>query len=147
MKICCIWAKLDSTPCDMPSSFQSLLYYLQWCALENQQSPFYVVNELTLTGRNPSLKFCKPLELLRQLKKGFRSFDSENLGSVGQRAAKLLAIRLWEWFDPGRSRIWDEGACRLFGHKGRRVYKRKVWWLVTLQPFELQTPNFQNQKI
>ena len=23
---------------------------IQWCALENQQSPFYVVNEVTLTG-------------------------------------------------------------------------------------------------
>ena len=31
---------------------------LQWCALENQQSSFYVVNEVTLTGQNPSLKFC-----------------------------------------------------------------------------------------
>ena len=31
---------------------------LQWCALENQQSPFYVVNEVTLTGPNPSLKVC-----------------------------------------------------------------------------------------
>ena len=27
--------------------------------------------------------------------KGFRSFNAENLGSVGQRAAKLLAIKLW----------------------------------------------------
>ena len=31
---------------------------LQWFALENQQSPFYVVNEVTLTGLNLSLKFC-----------------------------------------------------------------------------------------
>ena len=31
---------------------------VQWFALENQQSPFYVVNEVTLTGQNPSLKFC-----------------------------------------------------------------------------------------
>ena len=31
---------------------------VQWLALENQQSPFYVVNEATLTGQNPSLKFC-----------------------------------------------------------------------------------------
>ena len=30
---------------------------VQWCALENQQSPFYVVNEVTLTGQNPSLRF------------------------------------------------------------------------------------------
>ena len=76
-----------------------------------------------------------------KVEKGFRSFNSKNLVSVGQRAAKLLAIKLWEWFDPGRSRIRADGTCRLLGHKGRRVYKRKVWRPVTLQPFDLQTPN------
>ena len=35
--------------------------------------------------------------------KRFRSFVAENLESVGQRAAKLPAIKLWEWFDPGWS--------------------------------------------
>ena len=30
---------------------------LQWCAIENHQDPFYVVNEVTLTGQKPSLKF------------------------------------------------------------------------------------------
>ena len=52
---------------------------------------------------------------------GFRSFDSENLGSVGQRAAKLLAIKLWEWFDPGHSQIQANGAFRIFGLKGKSV--------------------------
>ena len=33
-----------------------------------------------------------------------RSFNDKNLRSVGQRAAKLPAIKLWEWFDPGCSR-------------------------------------------
>ena len=42
---------------------------LQWFALENQQSPCYVVNEVTFTGQNPSLKFCQPPELLAQVKK------------------------------------------------------------------------------
>ena len=36
--------------------------------------------------------------------KGIRSFIAENLGSVGQRAAKLLAIKLWELFDFARIR-------------------------------------------
>ena len=31
--------------------------------------------------------------------KRFRSFIAENLESVGQRAAKLPAIKLWEWFE------------------------------------------------
>ena len=37
--------------------------------------------------------------------KRFRSFNAKNLGSLGQRAAKWLAIKLWEWFDPGTTRI------------------------------------------
>ena len=36
--------------------------------------------------------------------KRFRCLNAKNLESVGQRAAKLLAIKLWEWFDPGCSR-------------------------------------------
>ena len=40
--------------------------------------------------------------------KGFRSLNAKNLGSVGQRAAKLLAIKLWEWFDHGQIRIWAD---------------------------------------
>ena len=57
-------------------------HYLQWCALVNQQSPFYVVNEVTLPGPKPSLRFCQPLELLIQFEKRFRSFNAENLGSI-----------------------------------------------------------------
>ena len=44
---------------------------------------------------------------------GFRSFNAENLKSVGQRAAKIQAIKLWEWFDPGPPRTradWFEGG-------------------------------------
>ena len=74
----------------------------------------------------------------------FRSFNAENLGSVGQRAAKWPTIKLWEWFDPGTTRIRVEGACTHFGHKGRKVCKSKVWWSVTLQSFVLHTPNFQH---
>ena len=36
--------------------------------------------------------------------KRLRSFYAENFGSVDQWAAKLPAIKLKEWFDPGRSR-------------------------------------------
>ena len=36
--------------------------------------------------------------------KGFRSFNAENMGSVGQRAANLPAFKVWEWFDPGPPR-------------------------------------------
>ena len=40
--------------------------------------------------------------------KGFRCFNNENLRSVGQRAAKLPAIKVWELFDPGRSQTRAE---------------------------------------
>ena len=52
---------------------------VQWIALENQESPFYVVSEVTLRGQNPSLKFCYPLELYTQLKMGL----------------DLLLLRIW----------------------------------------------------
>ena len=38
------------------------------------------------------------------VEKKIRSLNTENLGSVGQSAAKLLAIKLWEWFDFARVR-------------------------------------------
>ena len=31
--------------------------------------------------------------------RGFRSFNAKNLSYAGQRAAKLPAIKLWEWFE------------------------------------------------
>ena len=52
--------------------------------------------------------------------KRFRSFNAENLGSVGQRAAKLPAIKLWEWLErdrgsnPGRLADWGRGRLADF---------------------------------
>ena len=52
--------------------------------------------------------------------KRFRSFNAKNLGSVGQRAAKLPAIKLWEWFDFARVRTradwfkWGRGRMADF---------------------------------
>ena len=73
----------------------------------------------------PILKILLASWTLRTVEKGFRSFNSENLESVDQRPAKLLAIKLWEWFDPGCSRIWAEGDCRIFGRKGRECKSAK----------------------
>ena len=41
------------------------------------------------------------------LSNGFRSFIAKKLESIGQRAAKLLAIKLWKWFHLGQSWTWD----------------------------------------
>ena len=52
--------------------------------------------------------------------KRFRSFVAENLESVGQRAAKLPAIKLWEWFEtvqasnPGTLADWGRGQLSDF---------------------------------
>ena len=40
--------------------------------------------------------------------KRFICFIPVNSGSLGQRAAKLLSVKLWEGFDPGRSRTRAE---------------------------------------
>ena len=56
----------------------------------------------------PTLKLLLASWTFYSFLKGFRSFNAENLGSVGQRAAKWLAIKLWEWFDPGTTRIWAD---------------------------------------
>ena len=51
-------------------------------------------NEVTLRGQNICQKYYQPLEFMLHFKKGFRSFNTENLGSVGQRASKLPAIKV-----------------------------------------------------
>ena len=51
-------------------------------------------NEVTLTGQNPPLKYYQPLEFFTQLKRGLDFLIAENLGSVGQRALKLPAVKL-----------------------------------------------------
>ena len=52
------------------------------------------VNEVTLRGQNICLKCYQPLEIMLYLEKGFISFHTGNIGSVGQRAAKLLSIKI-----------------------------------------------------
>ena len=42
------------------------------------------------------------------VEKKIRFFIAKNLESVGQRAAKLPAFKLWEWFNPGPTRTQAE---------------------------------------
>ena len=56
--------------------------------------PFLKQTEVILRRQNIPLKFRQPLELLMYIEKGFRSFHTGNMGSVGQRAAKLLSVKL-----------------------------------------------------
>ena len=49
-------------------------------------------NEVTLRGPNLSLKCFQPFEVLIYVKRGFTSCHTYNVGSVGQRAAKLPSV-------------------------------------------------------
>ena len=95
----------------------------------------------------PTLKLLLASWTFYSFLKGFRSFNAENLGSVGQRAAKWPAFKLWEWLDRDRNRTradWPTGAGA-----GWQTFSwdLQLWQLVTLQPFDLQTPNFQHLNI
>ena len=76
--------------------------------------------------------------------KGFRSFNAENLGSVGQRTAKLLTIKLCPCAFFG---LYSQRVCKCFQPRFKCAQCQmilKVWWPVILQSFDLQTPNFQH---
>ena len=67
-------------------------------------------NEVTLRRQKPP---AASHLIFGVLFKRFRSFNAKNLGSAGQRAAKLPAIKLWEWFDGAGVRTrahWLTGA-------------------------------------
>ena len=51
-------------------------------------------NEVTLTGKTPPLMCCQPLEILTNFKKDLDRLLKEYIKSVGQRAAKLPAIKV-----------------------------------------------------
>ena len=68
--------------------------------------------------------------------KKFRSFIAKNLKSVGQRAAKLLAVKVGGL----KKKSATLSRPRLEFARGWIILK--VWWLVTLQPFDLQTSIF-----
>ena len=77
------------------------------------------VNGVTLRGQNPPLKYCQPLERLTYFERGFRSFNTGNMESAGQRAAKLPSFKLWEWFNPSCTWTRAKRNCKHFGCNGR----------------------------
>ena len=50
-------------------------------------------NEVILRGQNLPLKCYQPLDCLLYFEEGAISFHTGNLGSVGHRATKLLAVK------------------------------------------------------
>ena len=69
--------------------------------------------------------------------KEFRSFNAKNLGSLGQRAAKLPAIKVWEWFDPGTPWTWADWFECGRGCVAHFLLRPPIWQLVTLKPFNI----------
>ena len=55
---------------------------LQWCALENQQSPFYDMKWGHFDRENSTFKMLLSSWNFHTVLKKIRSFDAENLGSV-----------------------------------------------------------------
>ena len=56
---------------------------LQWCALENQQSPFYDMKWGHFDRVNSTFKMLLSSWNFDTVFEKIRSFDAENLGSVG----------------------------------------------------------------
>ena len=116
--------------------------YVQWGAEQTDYLPIYETNQGYFKRAKPTLKMLLGSWTFNTVLKGFRSFNAKNFGSVGQRAAKLPAIKLWEWFD--RDRGSNPGTLADWG-RGRLAdlsWDLQLWQLVILQPFDLQTPNF-----
>ena len=69
---------------------------VETCTIESKTNLVnkHYKNEVTLREQNLLLKCCKPLEMLIYFEEGFRSFHTFNIGSIGQRAAKLLAVKV-----------------------------------------------------
>ena len=98
-----------------------------------------------------SITNCQHLELLLYFGKGFRSFHKGNIGSVDQKAAKFLAVKVGvlkkkSATSADSSQIVCKQVRPGFDYNWVWIIL-KVWWRVILQPFDLQTPNFQYQKI
>ena len=72
---------------------------------------------------------------------------AKSLLSVGQRAAKLTAIKLWEWFYPERTRIWVDWFKWGQGQAADFFLNLQLWKLVILKSFILQTLYLQYWKI
>ena len=61
--------------------------------------PLYKVKWGIFDRSKPTFKMLLATWNFDTFEKRIGAFNAENLESVGKRTAKLLAIKLWEWFD------------------------------------------------
>ena len=69
-------------------------YYIQWCAIQTALLPVYGVKWGRFERAKMTIKMLPASSYFKYLFKGFWSFDTVNMGSVGQRALKLLAVKV-----------------------------------------------------
>ena len=67
---------------------------IQWRAIQIALLPVYDVKWGHFEGAKMTLKMLPASWYSKYLFNGFRSFDIVNMGSVGQRASKLLAVKV-----------------------------------------------------
>ena len=130
--------------------------FLHFCNALNTNSPIQLRSYETATkhvyegkwGHFEREKSILKIQLascfLTYLLKLFRSFNAKNFRSFGQRASKLQAVKVGGL--KKKSAFWPRPhsyhSARVRLDRGQIILK--VWWSVTLQPFNLQTINFQH---
>ena len=83
-------------------------FLLQLCPQQTSCLPLYEVKWGLFDRPKSTFKMLLTSWYLDTILNGIRSSNSENMKSVGHWAAKFQAIKLWEWFNPRRSRMWAE---------------------------------------
>jgi len=82
-----------------------------------------------------------------KLWKTFRSFNRRNIGSVGERAAKLRAIKIWVWFNPNYQNLKGEDLAAKLADWLSNLNLNLKWrcrlnlWATAGSIFEPQTCN------
>ena len=107
-----LWTTL-SVIVEWVNRYHNITQYVQLRSYETAAEHVYEEKWGHFDRAKPTFKLLLVSWTFYSFLKGFRSFNAKNLGSVGQRAAKWPTIKLWEWFDPGTTRIradWFESG-------------------------------------
>ena len=67
---------------------------IQWCQIENQQSPVYDMKWGHFDREKSTFKMLLSSQIFYTVFRKVRYFDAENLSSVDLRAAKLQAVKV-----------------------------------------------------
>ena len=99
--------------------------------------------------KKPSLKCCWPLDFLMYFFKRFRSFYAKNLESVGQRTAKLLAVKAGGLKKKSATSAIPPKVCASVGlgsstpgvQSFSKIYSQQLW-----SPLTYRTQIFSNKR-